>query len=62
MYTDRADSGTIAEWVRALALSHSKLMGPSSNPGKDRNYFYSWIGDGGLSSTRIYGFGLSVKA
>ena len=49
-------SGTIAEWVRASALSHSEWMVPSSNPGKGRNYFYSRVGDGGLSVTPIGGY------
>ena len=40
-------SGAIAEWVRASALSHSEWMVLSSNPGEDKNYFYSQLGDGG---------------
>ena len=42
-------SGTIAEWVRVSALSHSDWMVPSSNPSESRHYFNSGIWDGGLS-------------
>ena len=31
-------------------------MVPSSYPIEGRNYFYSQIGDGGLSETHIYGY------
>ena len=31
-------SSTIADWVRASALSHSEWMVLSSNPGEERNY------------------------
>ena len=31
-------------------------MVPSSNPGERRKYFYSRVGDGGLSVTRIDGY------
>ena len=30
--------GTVAEWVRASALSHSEWMVLSSNPGEGRNF------------------------
>ena len=46
----------LAEWVRVSALSHSEWMVPSSNPSEGRNYFYSPVGDGGLSLTRIDGY------
>ena len=32
---------TVAEWVRASALSFSECMVPSSNPREGTNYFYS---------------------
>ena len=41
-------SDTVAKWVRASA--------PSSNPGERRNYFYSRVGDGGLSVTYNDGY------
>ena len=46
-------SDTIAEWVTASALSHSEWMVPSSNPWGGRSYFYSQVGDGGLSETHV---------
>ena len=51
----KGDSGTVAEWVRASALSHSEWMVPSSNPGEYINYFYSRVGDVKLSVTLIDG-------
>ena len=51
----RFHSDIIAELARVSALSHSKWMVPSSNPGEGRNYFYSPVGDGGLSLTCIDG-------
>ena len=50
------NSGTLAKWVRASALSHSEWMVQSSNPDEGRNYFYSRVRDGGLSITRIDGY------
>ena len=47
------NSDTIAEWVRASALSHSSWMVPSSNLGGGISYFYSQVGDDGLSETRV---------
>ena len=49
-------SGTIAEWVRVSALSHSEWLVPISNSGEGRNYFYSLVGDGGLSVAHIDGY------
>ena len=49
-------SGTVAEWVSASALSHFEWMVPSSNSGNGINYFYSLVGDGGLSVAHIDGF------
>ena len=36
-------SGTVAEWVRASALSHSEWMVQCSSPGEGRNYYYSHV-------------------
>ena len=36
-------------------------MVPSSNPGKGRNYFYSWVEDGGLSITLIDGYIVAIN-
>ena len=50
-----------ADLVRAPALSHSEWMVPSSNPGEGRNYFYSRVGDGGLSIICIDGYDVAIK-
>ena len=35
-------------------------MVPSSNPGEGRNYFYSQVGNGGLSVTHIDGYVVAI--
>ena len=53
------NSGTVVEWVRAL--SHSEWMVTCSNPGNGRNYFYSLVGDGGISITCIDGYIVAIN-
>ena len=50
------NNGTVAEWVRTSGLSHCEWMVTSSNPGEDKNHFYSPVVDGGLSVTLIDGY------
>ena len=47
--------------VRVSALSHSEWMVQSSNFGKGRNYFYSRVGDGGLSIAHIDGYVIAIN-
>ena len=54
-------SGTITEWVRASALSHSEWMVPRSKPGKGRNYFCSRVGNGGVRVTCIDGYVIATS-
>ena len=37
------------------------MLVPCSNPGEGRNYFYSRVGDGGLSLTRIDGYIIAIN-
>ena len=53
-------SGIIAEWVEASALSHSEWVVKSSNASECRNYFYSRVGDAGLSVTHIDGYIVAI--
>ena len=55
------DSGNVAEWVRELALSQSEWMVLKSNPSEGRNYFYSRVGDGGLSKTCFDGYIVAIN-
>ena len=50
----------MAEWVRASAIPHSEWMVPSSNSGEGKHYFYSQVGDGGLSVTCINDYVIAI--